>query len=115
MEISSLDKVLSANGYDFDFVNGIFHVKLGGFANEVSVSWDFSHQRLNYSYRQTITPCLSVFWAAFTVDSIIDGDQIGAVLKAVLTMIFFLTTIITELRVVELRRVLNQDTDSPDT
>ncbi|MDV6254324.1 hypothetical protein [Vibrio sp. EA2] len=61
MKISSLDKVLSANGYDFDFVNGIFHVKLGGFANKVSVSWDFSHQRLNYSYRQTITHAFQFF------------------------------------------------------
>ncbi|HCG8634597.1 TPA: hypothetical protein NJ564_004598 [Vibrio parahaemolyticus] len=108
MDISHLDKVLSNNGYEFDLSNDKFVVKLGGFANKVKISWDISRQSYCYSYSQKITPFLATFFGVFTVYNVMEGDQIGAILKAAISIMFFLMTVITELKVIELRNLVRK-------
>jgi len=108
VDISSLGKVLSSNGYEFVHDNDKFKVKLGGFANKVSISWDLSRQKLSYSYGQYIIPFLAVIFGASTVHCIMNSDLVGAVLPVILTIMYSLMTIITKIRVTELKRVLSE-------
>lgn len=108
MDISHLDKALSKNGYEFNLSNDKFIVKLGGFANRVSISWDISRQSYCYSYGQKVTPFLTIFFGAFTVYNAMEGDQIGAVLKGAISIMCFLMTLITELKVIELRNLVRK-------
>ncbi len=106
MQISSLTKVFTIYGYDFQFDQGKYKVKCGGIANKVTVSWDLSRECLNYSYGQILTPSLTMLMAMLSIYYITNGEQIGAALSSGLTVFCFIATIITEIKVTELKRVL---------
>ncbi|WP_156801507.1 hypothetical protein [Psychromonas sp. CNPT3] len=108
MDISNLGKALSSNGYEFVHGNDKFKVKLGGFANKVSISWDQSRQKLSFSYGQYIIPFLALMFGVFTVYSFMNSNMVGTVLQGVVTIMYALMTISTEIKVTELKSVLSK-------
>ncbi|MCZ4370268.1 MULTISPECIES: hypothetical protein [Vibrio] len=106
MQISSLTEILTIHGYNFQFDQGKYKVKLGGIANKVTVSWDLSRECLNYSYGQILTPSLTMLWAMISMYNITNGELVSAVLFSGLTILGSLVTIITEIKVTELKRIL---------
>ncbi len=108
MQMSSLTKILTIHGYDFQFDQDKYRVKCGGIANHVTIGWDFSRECLNYSYGQIFTPLLTVLWAMISMYNITNGELVSAVLFSGLTVLGSLVTIITEIKVTELKRILAQ-------
>ncbi len=108
MNITNINSVLHEYGYRTEVHGEKLQVKFGWPYNELTISWDLSRQQLSFSYHQFSVSLLAIIFCSLAVHSIISGDVIAAVLQSAITISFVLATIITELKVIELRNFLVQ-------
>ncbi len=122
MDRAKIQEVLQNHGYESEVAKNGLKVKLGWFANSLSLSWDLSRKRINYSYNQILDPILATVIGALAIHSSLTSDVTIAVIQGAIVLNLILRIIITELRVIELKILLSQyqssflkDTSEPVT
>ena len=108
MDLSALQAALSARGYHTGAKDHYLKVSPGGLAFPIKITYDYSSKLLTYTSHSIWVVFAGALLLISSFMSLSEGGGFLAILAGVAGVVQLISVIITEIRLVELRQLINQ-------